>query len=391
MNKLISILAAILFFSGVQQVDAQKRRTTTRKTTTVRKTTTQKQTTSTERLIKEVAFYDVKAKDFCVDANYIYYLEGMPNNAVMKIDRKTGEVSTVIPGIANVYEGRRAVINFIDVAGGKFIFQYGGYPGSVGIVVDGKYQGSKDWEKVVRTKGNYMLIMCHNSGTELYNVKDMTSINVQGIPDSGGSDRLGEIRLELDDNGCVWFPYESGEKFGVVRLTPTGKTTFYDLSTQAYVVSEKITIYGPNKPINWFTSAGAYLYASCKRRIYRLNMLNPTSWEEYAKIPPTLDSGFYQFWPDFNGNILNNDKSSRKAYWFYRVGAFDIPWSLGDWGNIVSGMSKWGWEKIYPSLGKVRVDQDNNYIISQSGESICILNPTGVVGYDKARGKVYKP
>lgn len=386
MKKTIIAMALLLVAGSVQQIDAQQRRrtTTARKTTTVRKTTTQPP--KQERFVKEVALYDVKLIDFCVDADFVYYVEKMPNNAVMKIDRKTGEVSTVIPGIANVYEGRRPVINRISIAGGRLVFQYGDYPGSVGILVDGKYQGSKEWERVFRAKGNYILITRHDGGTELYNVRNMKLVNIPNIPDTG----MDGSQMEIDPNGCVWYPYKDEKKFGAVRLTSSGKVTFYDLSTQSYIVSEGISSVGFSDPITRFTSLGSFLYVSCKRRIYRLNMLQPTSWEEYAKIPPTLDSCFKLFWPDWKGNILNNDRGYRNSHYFYRVGAFDNPQVVGRGQTIETGISKFGWTEIWTSLSKVRVDLDNNFVIGKE-DGLRIFNPDGVVGYEKARGRIYKP
>ena len=380
-------MALLLMVGSVQQMDAQKRQTTKRRTNTTRRTVTPQQTAPTEKFVREIAFYDVKALDFCVEGQYLFYVEKMPNNAVMRIDRTTGEVTTVLPGIANVYEGRRAVITSIDVAANRFIFGYGDYPGSVGIIEDTqfKFKGSKDWERVIRTKGDYMLVMRHDSGTELYDVKNMKPVNLQGIPDSGNSS------IELSPNGDVWFPGRDGNNFGVIRLSKDGKRTFFNLSNQAYIMSEGIKpVDWYNNPITWFTSAGQYLYMSCKRRVYRLDMLQPAAWEEYGKIPATLDSNFAQFWPNFRGDILNNDKGSRKTYWFYRADARETPQCLADWNYIPTGLSKFGWEQLWPSLSKVRVDFDNNYVIAKE-DGIRIYNPNGVVGYEKARGKVYKP
>ena len=53
-------------------------------------------------------------------------------------------------------------------------------------------------------------------------------------------------------------------------------------------------------------------------------------------------------------------------------------------------MNKFSYEKIYPNLEKTSVDLDNNYIMSD-GSCITIYNPDGVVGFDKARGKIINP
>ena len=86
-------------------------------------------------------------------------------------------------------------------------------------------------------------------------------------------------------------------------------------------------------------------------------------------------------------DILNNDDGFTRRYYFYRVGAFNNPQCLSEGKYIKSGLSKFGWTEIWPSLYKVCVDVDNNYIMSGGG-SITIYNPDGVIGYSKARSKV---
>ena len=380
LQVLFFALAAILFIGTAQTATAQKRKPNKR--TTVQTHTPQR--TSTERFVKEVAFYNARVNDFCIDSKYIYFVEKKPNNAVMKIDRQTGEVSTLLPGIANVYEGRRDIINKISIAGGKFIFKYGDYPYKVGILANNKYYGSDKWEEVYRTNGDFALIKTHSSSMELYDVKNMKSVLVD-ITRNG-------IGMEIGSDGSVWYPVREWvngkDLFGVIRLDKAGKKTFFDLTRQSYIVSEGTEDNGWHKvSINYFTSRGDYLYVSCKRRIYRMNMLQPSAWEEYTKIPPTIDSQFYEFWPNWKGDILNNDNGFTRCYYFYRVGAFNNPQCLSEGRYIKSGLSKFGWTEIWPSLYKVCVDVDNNYIMSGGG-SITIYNPDGVIGYSKARSKV---
>lgn len=392
MKKTILLMSVLLLAGSVQQTDAQ-----TRRKTTTRTTTTQQRTAPAEKIVKEVAFYDVKIMDFCVGEKYLYYVEAMPNNAVMKIDRKTGEVSTVMPGIANVYEGRRPVMTRIDEAGQKLICQYGDYPGSVAIKNYSKWEGNKDWERVLKTNGSYALIMRHDGGTEVYNAWNMKPVSIKGLPNGGIENELFPIGIEthhlreIDMKGGVWYPHFYGNKFGVVCVSENNEPKFYDLSTQSYIVSEHITSSeGFGNPINWMTMGGSYLYVSCKRRIYRINTYKPNGWEEYAKIPPTLDSSFERFWVNWKGDILSDDRGSRKCCWYYRAGAFDTPLSLGDGKAIRTGMTKFDHTEIWPSLCKVRDDYDNNFIFSD-GSKIIIYNPDGIVGYEKARGKIIKP
>lgn len=374
-NIFIALVITFLLAGTFQTATAQKRKPNKR-TTTQRKPTVRWTNPATEKPIKEITGYVLNAIDFCVDSEYIYYVEKKPNNAVMKIDCISGEISTVIPGIANVYEGRREEIKRISIAGGRLIFEYGDYPGKVGIWVNGQYQGNDKWEKVLRTKGNYALIEGHNTLDKyLCDIKNMREVLLTDIHSNSNS-------VEIDINSNVWYPVNDINTIGAICLTASGKTTFFDLSKQPYVMSEGIN----NVSGGCFTSRGDYLYMSCKRRIYRLNMQQPTEWEEYAKIPPTLDSGFGQFWPNWKGDILSNGK----GYYFYRAGAFDSPQSLGDWNYIKTGLLKTGWTGLWPNLSRVLVDANNNYIML-NGSCIAIYNPDGVIGYKKAYGKIYKP
>ena len=67
-------LAAILFIGSAQTAMAQKRKPNKR--TTVQTHTPQR--TSTERFVKEVAFYNARVNDFCIDSKYIYFVEKKP-------------------------------------------------------------------------------------------------------------------------------------------------------------------------------------------------------------------------------------------------------------------------------------------------------------------------
>ncbi len=64
----------------------------------------------------------LKKRAFTVGKEYIYFVEANKNNALRSINRKTGEVGTVIPGIANVYEDARPRIDGVHECGGRLLF-----------------------------------------------------------------------------------------------------------------------------------------------------------------------------------------------------------------------------------------------------------------------------
>ncbi len=391
MKKTLILMTAMLLFGSVQQADAQKRKTTTRRTTTTHKTTVRRTTTlqkpaaPVQKFIKEVAFYDVKAKSGCiaVDKDYLYYVENSNNNAVIGIDRKTGELKTIINGIANVYEGRRPYINGIAMAGGRMMLKYDqSNPYIWKITGDNNKWITKEWERVEATNEKYAVIVLQSEDKELWDMEAMKFIARPGLP-------LGmETRYIIDSNGCVWWKVSgsySARDFGVNCFNPgTGKKVFYSLSKESYVASEGIY------SINWIRQSGDSLYVACKRRIYRMNMLQPGKWEEYAKVPPTVGNVFERFWVTSKGNLLTySDTNSQRNVEFYRVGSFDNPQVLGR-KAIETGMNQFGYDEIWPSHNVVLVDADDNFIVLDSGGTINIYNPDGVVGYEKARGRIIK-
>ena len=115
-------------------------------------------------------------------------------------------------------------------------------------------------------------------------------------------------------------------------------------------------------------------------------MLSPGKWEEYAKTPPTINNRFEWFCPDSKGNLYTQGVSTgdyNTQYW--KVGEFDSPKSLGR--DLMTGLTKWGYTKIWLTLHKNVTDKDGN-LISVGDKEFWIYNPNGVIGYTKAVGKV---
>ena len=302
-----------------------------------------------------------------VTKDYIYYVETNDNNAVMAIDRKTGDIKTIIPGIAGIYEGARPRIYSIFVCGDRLIFQLlnpHGMSNECGgvYVFDGKSVETSLYLKtgtIIDGNDNYLFtIDCGNWQKDvIWDAKSLKPIkridhNSILIPNKGN---LGFIA----SNGSVW-----GKDFGVGGITCyalNGKSINYTLDKEAYVVQEAKS--GKNLRIEKIQQAGDYLYASCKRRIY---------W----------------FCADANGNLLtrgNSNDNNNTLYW--KVGSFDSPQPIGK--DIETGFTDWGYTKIWENLNNNFMDADGNFI-SHKGSNIYIYNPNGVVGYTNVVGKIVK-
>ena len=116
------IMAAVLAMLIASLSSAQVRRKTT---TTARKSspsTRVKKTVTKKDVVKTIACYETKAKSIAMGNKYIYYLEPGENNAVIGINRETGEKETIIPGIAGIYEGARPRIYKVFARGNRLFF-----------------------------------------------------------------------------------------------------------------------------------------------------------------------------------------------------------------------------------------------------------------------------
>lgn len=379
LQVLFVALAAILFIGTAQTADAQRRNNGRRHTATPSRTP-QRTTTQTQRFVKEVACYqlDCGVADLTVTQDYVYYIEDSNNNAVRRINRKTGEVETVIQGQAGLYEGRRANLQGIDFAGGKTIYAYGPYSTDrkIGIMIDGQLKTYKDnWKYVFATNGKYALIGC--SFADCINLENMTYAYQDFNIDFGNT-------YVMQPDGSLWWPYADDGIIGAKCKRIAGQPLFYSLSNEPYVVNEHIRYIGKMR------AAGNYIYVACSRRIYAMNVQNPGTWIEYVKVPPTMNYRFGDFWVNNRGDVLACDGMIINGrVQLFRAGSLDTPQSLGRGMYIDTGMTQTGYNEISLFQTTVYPDADNNWVII-NGRSIRIYNPDGVVGYEKARGKIIK-
>ena len=383
MKRTILFLTAAMMLGIAMPSIAQQRKTVKRSNTIKRNTTSvAKPKPSTASSVKTIAVYDIKAgiKSFSVTDNAIYYLEKGNNNAVMSIDRKTGKFSTIIPGIANVYENARPYIRKILICGSRLILECG--EGSFvdrGIYVyDGHNVESSmklcNSGSIIVGNDKYLIIDNGDIRSIQYwrldNIKPFKTENVN--MEGGFTPRF------IGSDGSVWTTYG----LTAVCRTLSGKRIEYSLEKEPYVMQAKnytaLTERG--------TQIDDYLYVNLSRRIYRINLITPSKWEEYAKVPPTIDNRFEWFCPDSKGNLYTQGVSNEEnntQYW--RVGEFSSPKSLGR--ELKTGLKKWDYEKVWLSLAKNATDEDGN-LISVRDYRIYIYNPNGVIGYTNAVGGI---
>lgn len=388
------ILLILSVFSINGNAQTRKKKVTKKPTQTIVAKPTVKQ------INKKCAIYSWKkdVRSVQVTKDYIYYVEANENNAVMAIDRKTGDLKTIIPGIAGIYEGARPRISQIKICGERVFFQLvnpHGLSNECGgvYVYDGKSVetspclSSKKTGTIIVGNDNYLLTDdCDESSITFWDVKTLkpakriyNAYNVDGWikPDNYNQGFIAA-------NGSVWCKYREDH---ASCFALNGKSTDYDITKEPYVFQENQKS-SSLISINQFIQAGDYLYVSCKRRIYRMNLISPGKWEEYAKMPPTIDNRFEWFCPDAEGNLLTRGVSSdnnNTLYW--KVGSFDSPQPIGK--DIETGFNDWGYTKIWENLNKNFMDADGN-LISHNGSNIYIYNPNGVVGYTNVVGKIVK-
>lgn len=385
---LIAVAAMTLLATASQPAEAQTRkRTTSTGKSTVRRTqnmaTVRSGSTAAAQkaTVNTIAAYYFKPKKVYVASDYIFYLEDGKNNAVIGIDRNSGETVTFVPGIANVYEEARPAFNDLQ-AGGNYLFCGMGYDDQsqyqvYDIATKQLKTTMKDWVQIEAANNRHLFVLTKKGTRELWDVSELKRICSYPRDFQWGSNYKQKYYIASD--GAIWFQYQ-----GINRIDKNGRRTVYDLSKEDYIVKNKVN------EINHVAKKGDSLYVSAKRRIYLMNMLQPGKWVEYAKVPLTEDNYFKTFVPDSKGNLLTSGDSfynkSNSCIEYYAVGAFDTPKPMGNY--IKTGLTEWGYTEI--SVEGAMTDDSDNFLKLEDSCRLYIYNPNGVKGYAKARGKIVK-
>lgn len=394
-------LAAVMLLGTAMPAQAQKKK----KRTTTTSTRTNRTTTSTPnaQVNKKCAMYDIDGGIISCYAgeDYIYYVEKNENNAVMRIDTKTGDVSTYIPGIKGIYEGARPYISGVYVCGDKILLKLKGdsdlfntYDYNMSLVV---YNGEDvKTSPVILSKGIIWMLCCRDE----YFVTEVEGKQYNGFSYWDPQTMKVTKRFnggEVFKDG-VWAPDGSCWRIGddrlkIYRFNPKENQSYYwDLRKQSYV-KDYLSRNSYGLEITKLTPKGDTLYIACGRRVYCINMISPDGISEYAKVPANMNYTFKNVWVDSQGNMLTEGgepyeyKENNTLYW--DVNSFDTPISLGQ--QLKTGFSDYFHSEIWVGLDKsIRTDDNGNFIIMSADGGIYIYNPKGIVGFTNAVGKIIK-
>lgn len=399
-------MATTLTLSSYAQVRKSNTAARSRATTTTH-TTQQKQTE------KRWCCYEYGSRHMALADSVIYILESDENNAVLAIDNQAGEVTTVIPGIKGIYEGARPKIHNIWYSNGKLILLIRKRGNEVGAST----YSMRVWDgKSVTTSPQFasaMNIVAHNEKYILYYIE---------VPDEPGSSWTTDYYVLYDlqaMKAIIRFPVEKG--FGIMehcqmdangtcwgvdngsvwQATKEGKFKKYNLFSQPYFVQlQENEGYTPN-PLQEYqmTLQGDYLYIAVKRRIFRMNVNESGTWEEYLKVPPTQAEDFYKVGALPDGSLVTYSHVSKDyALQFFEVGAFGNPVAIGEHPSLPDGMLK---QELYVQWSRMHTDALGNIVVLENwaegndgaheSSDLWILNPKGVKGYRNAVGKIMKP
>lgn len=329
----------------------------------------------------------LKKRAFTVGKEYIYFVEMNKNNALRSINRKTGEVSTVIPGIANVYEDSRPRIDGVRECAGKLLFslEKGGVCVWDSKSVESSPMIKDSWEfKAVGDK--HVLLETHSNNTTFFALWDIAQLRLAAVYKQEVFHNRKELFIASD--GTIWMydrDVNTFGDFGVTKVTLDGTSTFIDLSQDEYIVKNRTQ---PNFERGKLAEYGGYLYFPCTRRVYRIKMEGAPEWEVFAKTAPTQARPFSS-WITVNskGDMFTFLRPFPYLAQLWKANEFDSPKDIGQ--KIPTGLT----QRYYEGIGNesfVYVDESDNLIIVENNSKIYIYNPDGVVGFEKAKGTVVK-
>lgn len=340
---------------------------------------------------KTIAAYSVKADAIHCGWEAILYAENTQDNPVVYIESPTGKSGFLLDGIANVYENAREPVEDAYFFDNKLVLKLwtgnhnGVYTGTAFVAFNKSFDSKsllEGWEKIRGMSGKYAFVCNFRSQYELWDMDELKMLyrwnayNGQ-LPDYQDYMRDSDPVFIASDKS-IWYLKGNSINGSIVRLTPSdGSIYSYTLSNEEYIRKNHVRQIGRVRQFD------DYLYVACKRRIYRMNMLSPGTWEEFAKIPISEDNRFDDFYIAPNGNMLVVGPRVE----LYRPGSFDKPQLLGTDYKLNTGLKEYNFSTIWLDLSRIRADENNNFIFFKDSQ-IYIYNPDGLVGYTETYGKV---
>ena len=346
----------------------------------------------------------------------IYYLEGEENNALMSLDCETGAVKTVIPGIKGVYEGARPLFKNVVASAGKILLQVSKEPKQGIYIWDGKSLSTskklgEGALEMCASNGKYVIIYSEpknkdGSTKQCYRLWDMEQMDyLLTFPmydDMSAQTVYYNLnRALVDSNGNVWMPYRRG----LLRVPREGGTgTNYQIEGEYIDMLRDENSYGWDSDLkrSQIALTDDHIYVAFHRRIFRMSLSQPGTWEEYAKVPPTQQGDFARIFAFSDGSLLTwSDVNSDFATQFYPAEKLDSPVNLGVRPKLptTGGWINRDWE-CWLSLNVMRSDMKGNILVLTNGRGfvhnsldtgdLWVINPRGVVGYKNVVGKVLK-
>ena len=376
-----------------QTADAQTRRTSVRQHSStaqnrkaLNRSQSQQNTANVSKKTALTAGYEIKAlKRVCVSNKYIVYLENNKNNAIVGIERSTGNVKTIVPGIANIYEDARPYFYEVWVSGNRIFAEVSlsRYSHEAGKVEYWEYDLEtgklntihKDWYNFLEANKDYILVI--NQKTRLAELWDSNQMKCVGKYENDDFRFEGYgLKLFISSDGKIWRWH-----YGLAQLLPRGGEKTYGLDTE-YMQRNNVDKIGKIR------QRGDLLYVAAKRRIYVTNLLQPGEWKEFAKVPATEDNVFHTYIVDSKGNLWTQGDESKgdteRYIELYKAGDFDNPIPMGT--SFKTGLSQYFWTDI--SLSGIEMDDDDNMIRIEDSRRLYIYNRNGVVGYTNGVGKI---
>ena len=390
---------------------AQVKRPTTTRPTTSRTTTTPQKPAE-----KRWGCYELRASHIAATDSVIYYLESEENNALMSLDCETGAVKTVIPGIKGVYEGARPLFRNVVATGGKLLLcvtkenKKGIYVWDGQSLSTSKKLAGNSYE-IAAYNGKYLLTYSEPKNKDgdvvecflLWDLEQMKALIRYPLYDSSSSQnvyhRITDNPALMDTTGTMWIPYG----MGVLRIPRQGKNMSYPLKG-AYIDQirdDRGSDWYDNVSYTQMTLAGDYVYVAFHRRVYRMNVYEPGTWEEYAKMPATQEGSFSKVAAFADGSLLTHSEVNYKYITHYfPAGKFDEPVTIGERPSLPTtghfiNMDRECWI----SLNCMQYDCHGNVLVLTNGKEtpinlsldtgdLWILNPKGINGFKNVVGRV---